>query len=135
MERYVYTYNCICIHNRCKMTHLHPIFDSMVNIHLISMFWCFTFCDWNAILINKPIISAELLFYSWVFWWAENLSELFWILLVKWWMYLGGGCCWLSAEISLWSEYFSALWTIGLSLILLSFRNSIRIGSPCTLSL
>lgn len=43
---------------------LHPIFDTVVNIHLISMFWVFTLCGLNAIFINKQIISTELLFFS-----------------------------------------------------------------------
>ena len=53
LERYVHTYKCLYLHNRYKATHLHANFDTVVNICLISMFWVFSLCGLNAILINK----------------------------------------------------------------------------------
>lgn len=74
LERYVHTYKCIYRHSRYKATHLHLIFNTVVNIHLISMFWVFTLSDFNAIFINKQIISKKYCFSLELLKGAEILS-------------------------------------------------------------
>lgn len=111
LERYVHTYKCIYRHSRYKATHLHLIFNTVVNIHLISMFWVFTLSDFNAIFINKQIISTKLLFFSRVAERCRNFkceNGFYWIFPKKImaeevdlkWLYGQNWYCWPIAKMS-----------------------------------
>lgn len=59
-------YRSLYIHNRYKATHLHFIFNTMVNIYFYILSFHYSCLD--VISIKNQIISAELLFFSRIAW-------------------------------------------------------------------